>query len=195
MVTFGQVILGFAVLVVGYGLVRFLGTAHNNLVDARERYIRAWGNVEVLVERRYEELGDLIDVVREQVGHELDVLDRVIAARQEAIEAQTPVAIARAQLSVDQSVDELYDLADEYPDLEASDAFEELRQQIRANEQRLEDRREFYNDAVARYNARLAKLPEQLFAALYGFERREPFEASEAARDGVEVGRRLAGDD
>lgn len=195
MVTFGQVILGFAVLVVGYGLVRYLGTAHNNLVDARERYIRAWGNVEVLVERRYEELGDLIDVVREQVGHELDVLDRVIAARQEAIEAQTPVAIARAQLSVDQSVDALYDLADEYPDLEASDAFEELRQQIRANEQRLEDRREFYNDAVARYNARLAKLPEQLFAALYGFERREPFEASEAARDGVEVGRRLAGDD
>ena len=195
MVTFVEVIAGFAALLAGYGFVRYLGTAHNNLVTARENCIRAWGNVEVLIERRYEEVGDLVDVVREQIGHELDVLERVMQARQRAIDAQTPTAMARAQLHVDQSIDELYELAEEYPDLESSGAFEDLRDRISSNAQRLEDRRELYNDAVARYNARLGKLPERLFTLLYGYERREPFEATAEARSGLDIGERIGADD
>jgi LemA protein len=195
MIGFAEALAGFAALVVGYSTVRYLGASHNGLVESREECERAWSNVEVLLERRYDEIGNLVDVAREHVEYEKDVLQRVIDARRRAIKAQNPYDRAEADVVIRESVSELYKLSDEYPNLRADDAFDDLRTKITRLEQRIEDRREFYNESVARYNAGLERFPEAVFASRRGFERRQPFEASEAATSRFDVGARFASRD
>ncbi|PSP75700.1 LemA family protein [Halobacteriales archaeon QS_1_68_20] len=191
MSTFAVVVVGFALLVLLYSLVRYLGSAHNNLVEARERCEKAWSDVDVLLERRAEEVGRLADVAREHVSHEREVLEDVMEARKRAIEAQHPEEAADAMVALRESVENVYDLAGEYPELASSERLDELTTSIRTIEQRLENRREQYNEAVSAYNARLNKVPEWFVASYYGFERRTPFVASADARDGVNVSERL----
>lgn len=191
MVSFGEVIVAFAAVVLAYSLVRYLGATHNNLVDARGNVDRTWGNVEVLLQRRHDEVANLVDVASEHVETEQEVLAEVMVARERLVEAETPKQQAQADLVVRQAVEEVYQLPDDYPELRSHDHFTNLREKISRLEQRLEDRREYYNEAVARYNARLDCFPETVFASVQGYESREPFVADEAARDGVDVRERF----
>lgn len=191
MVTLVDVVVGFAAVLVAYSLVRYLGAAHNSLVDAHGNVDRTWGNVEVLLQRRHDEVANLVDVASEHVETEQEVLAEVMVARERLVEAETPKQQAQADRIVRQAVEEVYQLSDEYPDLQSHDHFTNLREKISRLEQRLEDRREYYNEAVARYNARLDRFPETVFASMQGYEPREPFVADEDARDGVDVRERF----
>jgi LemA protein len=86
----------------------------------------------------------------------------------------------------------VYTLSEEYPELRSNVRFDELTDSIRTLEQRIESRREQYNDAVSTYNARLERMPERFVADYRGFDRRIPFVASSDARDGVDVSERLS---
>lgn len=191
MSAFLYVVLGFGVLLVGYSAFQYLRRAHNRLMDAKENCEKAWSDIEVLLERRQSEVGDLIDLANEHVAHEREVLAGVIDAREGVVEAGTPDEAADLLVSLREATEEVYTLSDEYPDLASSERFDELSESIRNLEQRLENRREQYNEAVAAYNARLRKFPESTFANYYGFTRRESFVASPEAREGVDVGERL----
>lgn len=192
MVTYVDVVVGFGVLLLAYSTVRYLGSAHNHLVEARENVERTWGNVETLLQRRHDEVTELVDLAREHVDIEQDVLAEVFVARERLVEADTPKEQALADVKIRRAVDEIYQLSDDYPDLRADEHFEELRDTISELEQRLENRREYYNEAAARYNARLDRFPETVFATTRDYERREPFAADEAAREAVDIGERLA---
>lgn len=192
MVTFTTVLVLFAVVLMAYSVVRYLGAAHNNLIEARERCEKAWSDVEVLLERRAEEVGNLLDVTREHVSHERDVLEEVMEARERVIDVQSPEQASEAVVVMRDSLEEVYALSEEYPELRSSGRFDELTDSIRTLEQRIENRREQYNDAVSTYNARLEQMPERFIADYRGFDRREPFEASSEAREGVDVSERLS---
>lgn len=192
MVSAVTVIVGFAVVVTAYSIVRYLGGAHNNLVEARQRVDRTWGDVEVLLQRRYDELAELIDLAREHTEIEQEILAELVDARERLVEAETRTEQARADVVVRETVDEIYELSAEYPELHHDEHFENIRDTIAELEQRLENRREYYNEAVARYNARLDRLPEKAFASLNGYERQQPFAAADEAREGIDIGDRFA---
>lgn len=192
MVDYATVVLGFATVVGGYSAARYLGRVEATLLEASERCDRAWANVEVLLERRYDEVGSLIDLAVEHVEHEREVVRDLLDARERAIEAQHPPEAAAASVEVREALSDLYALADEVPELRSADRFDDVRDAIGETEQRLENRREYYNEAVAAYNVRLRRFPERLFARRHGLEPREPFRASAAAREGVDVGERFA---
>lgn len=192
MVGFTTVLVLFAVLLGAYSVVRYLGAAHNNLVETRERCEKAWSDVDVLLERRAEEVGSLVDVTREHVSHEREVLEDVMAARERVVEVQTPEQATEAVVAMRDSLEEVYALSEEYPELDSNERFDELTDSVRTLEQRIETRREQYNDAVRTYNARLDRVPERFVADFRGFERRTPFEASADAREGVDVSERLS---
>ncbi|WP_222916593.1 LemA family protein [Natrinema sp. SYSU A 869] len=189
---FGTVLLGFAVLIVGYSIVRYLGHAQTRVVDAHEHCEKTWADIEVLLERRQSELEQLIDLTNEHVAHERDLLAGLVDAREGAIEAQSPEEAAAVAVSLREATREVYALSDEHPELASNDRFAELSDSIQRLEQRLEDRREQYNEAVATYNALLNTFPESTFAGRRGFTRRQPFVASRGAHEGVDVGDRLA---
>lgn len=192
MVSYTTVIVGFAVVITAYSIVRYLGGAHNNLVEARQRVDRTWGDVEVLLQRRYDELADLIDLAREHTEIEQEILAELIAARERLAEAETRTAKARADREARETVTEIYELSAEYPELRHDEHFADIRDAISELEQRLENRREYYNEAVTRYNARLDRLPEKAFASVQGYEHQEPFIAADEARDGIDIRERFA---
>lgn len=187
MVGYTTVVLGFAATVGGYAAVRYVGRVERNLLEARERCDRAWANVEVLLERRHDEIGTLVDLAAEHVEHERAVLQDLLDARERAIEAQHPPEAAGASIEVREALTDLYALADELPALGSADRFADVRDSLTEIEQRLENRREYYNEVVAAYNARIARFPERLFAARHGLEPREPFRASPSAREEIDV--------
>lgn len=192
MVGFTTVLVLFAILLTVYSIVKYLGSAHNNLVEARERCEKAWSDVDVLLERRAEEVGKLVDVTKEHVSHEREVLQKVMDARERVIDVQNPEQAIEAVVAMRDSLEEVYALSDEYPELRSNKRFDELTDSIRTLEQRLETRREQYNDAVNTYNARLERIPERFIADYRGYDRRTPFVASADARKGIDVEERLS---
>lgn len=178
---------GLAVFTVGWYLRRMETT----LVAAREDCERAWSNVDVLLQRRHDEVGNLVDIAREYMSLERDVLEDVIEARDSALEANTPAEQAEAEVNVRESVAEFYTISEEYPELRTDEKFEDVRDSLQTIEQRLENRREYYNEAVMRYNALLERVPERYVAARRGYDPREPFEASEQATGDFSIRDRL----
>lgn len=189
---FGTVVVGFGALLVVYSVVRYLGHAQARLMEANERCEKTWADIEVLLERRRSELEQLVDLTNEHVAHERDLLAGIVDAREGAIEAQSPEEAAAVAVSLREATEEVYALSDEHPELASNDRFDELSRSIQRLEQRLEDRREQYNEAVASYNALLYTFPESIFARYHQLTRRQPFVASREAHEGVDVGERLA---
>ncbi|WP_415382097.1 LemA family protein [Halosimplex sp. TS25] len=188
---FVPVVGAFAVALVAWSALRYAKRAHDHLVDARENCEAAWSNVEVLLQRRHDEVGNLVELAGEYMSMERDVLAGIVEARDSAIEANSPEEAALAEAEIRDSIQEFYSIADEYPELRTDEKFEDVRDALQNVEQRLENRREYYNDAVRRYNALLEKVPERYVAARRGYEPREPFEATEAARGEFSVRERL----
>ena len=117
--------------------------------------------------------------------------DALVEARESAIEAGTPAEAAEAEVEIRESVREFYSLAEEMPELRTDEKFADVRDSLREIEQRLENRREYYNDAVRQYNALLEKVPERYVVARRGYDSREYFEADEAAKGEFSVRERL----
>lgn len=191
MTLYEYVVGGFAGLLLTWLVMSYFRRSHDALVDARESCDAAWGNVEVLLQRRHDEVGNLVEIAGEYMDMERDVLAGVVDARERAIEASTPGEVAAAQVEVRESVQEFYTLAEETPELRTDQKFEDVRDALQSIEQRLENRREYYNDAARRYNALIEKMPERYIAARRGYDRREPFEADEAAKSSFSVQDRL----
>lgn len=186
-----SVLGGFGAVLLGWLVLSSVRRAHDSLVEAREGCTSAWSNVEVLLQRRHDEVGNLIEIAGEYMDLERDILEDVITAREQAIEASSPEEVAAAQVDIRESVQEFYTIAEETPELRTDEKFADVRDSLQTIEQRLENRREYYNDAVRRYNALLEQVPERYIAARRGYERREPFEADEAATGSFSVRERL----
>jgi LemA protein len=188
---FELLVVGFGAVLVVWLVASYFRRSHDALVEARENCETAWSNVEVLLQRRYDEVGNLIDIASEYMDMERDVLAGVVEARESAIEAGTPAEAAEAEVEIRESVREFYSLAEEIPELRTDEKFADVRDSLREIEQRLENRREYYNDAVRQYNALLEKVPERYVAARRGYDSREYFEADEAAKGEFSVRERL----
>ncbi len=191
MVGLTTVIAGFGAVIASYGAVRYAGGVETTVLEAHERCERAWGNVEVLLERRHDEVGTLIDVAAEHVDHERAVIQTLVDARERAIEAQHPPEAADASIEIREALSELDTVVSEVPELQSAERFADLRNSVTEIERRLETRREYYNEAVAAYNVRIARFPERFVAARHGLEPREPYQASAAAHDAPNVRERF----
>lgn len=181
----------FGAALLGWAIAWYLRSAHDNLVDARENCESAWSNVEVLLQRRHDEVGNLVEIAGEYMDMEREVLAGVVEAREGAIEANSPEQAAMAEAEIRNSVQEFYSLAEEMPELRTDEKFADVRDSLQDVEQRLENRREYYNDAVRRYNALLERIPERYLASRRGYEPRDHFEADEAAKTDFSVSGRL----
>jgi len=182
---------GFGALLSGWLVVSSVRRAHNSLVTARKGCTSAWSNVEVLLQRRHDEVGNLVELAGEYMDLERDVVENIIDARERALDVSSPEEAAVAQVDIRDSVHEFYAIAEETPELRTDEKFADVRDSLQTVEQRLENRREYYNDAVRRYNALLEQVLERYIAARRGYKRWEPFEAAVEAKGSFSVRERL----
>jgi LemA protein len=157
--------------------------AYNGLIRRRNQIENAWSQIDVQLKRRLDLIPNLVETVKGYAAHERETLDNVIRARNAAMAApDTPNAQADANNQITGALRQLFALGEAYPDLKANQNFLALQEELTATEGRVAYARQFYNDSVLDYNNKLQQFPTMIFARMLKFERREYFEADEAAR-------------
>jgi LemA protein len=172
------VIIAILVVAALYGV-----WAYNGLIRRRNQIENAWSQIDVQLKRRLDLIPNLVETVKGYAAHERETLDAVIRARNAAMAApDTPNAQADANNQITGALRQLFALGEAYPDLKANQNFLALQEELTATEGRVAYARQFYNDSVLDYNNKLQQFPTMIFARMLKFERREYFEADEAAR-------------
>jgi LemA protein len=160
---------------------------YNELVGLRNENDRAFANIDVLLKQRHDEIPNLVACVKGYMEHERQTLEAVTLARTASIGAASIPQKAQADVRLTVALHTLFAVAERYPDLKANQNFLALQKRISELEERIADRREFFNDDVATYNTRIAQLPEVFLARRLGLRPRQLFQVSEAERQRVEL--------
>ncbi|NTU43893.1 MAG: LemA family protein [Nitrospirales bacterium] len=160
-------------------LAGYLVGVYNQLIQVRVNVDKAWSNIHVLEKQRYDELPKLVKVCETYMQFERETLERVIRARTLFMEAKGPAEVAKADSSLSSALKSLFAVAESYPDLKANQSFFQLQGRISQLENQIADRREFYNESVAIFNARIEQVPYVFVAQALRYEPREMYEVSE----------------
>lgn len=159
--------LGALMLLAGYAV-----TIYNSLVRLKHQVARSWADMDVLLKQRHDELPKLVDACRQYMEYERETLERVIAARSrvaDAREHQDMGELGAAETELRAGLGRLFALAENYPELKASESFQHLQGRISDLENGIADRREFYNASVNLYNVRIEQFPDLLVARPLGY--------------------------
>jgi LemA protein len=173
--------------VVVVGLLVWVVAGYNGLVSQRNRVQNAWATIDVQLKRRYDLIPNLLETVQGYAAHERDVLTAVTAARTAAMESSGVREQAKAENQLSRALFDLRAVAEEYPDLRASERFGQLQDELTNTEDRIAFARQAYNDTINRYDTKRQRIPTNLIANVGGFEAYEYFEADTDSRTPVQV--------
>ncbi|HTN78322.1 MAG TPA: LemA family protein [Acidimicrobiales bacterium] len=175
------------VLVLVVLLVVYVISVYNGLVKSKNQVESAWAQIDVQLKRRLDLIPNLVETVKGYAAHEKETLQGVIEARNKAMTASTVADQAAADNMITGALNKLFALQEAYPDLKANQNFLALQEELTATEGRVAYARQFYNDAVQKYNTKIATFPTVIFAGMLRFTEREYFEAEDTAREAPKV--------
>jgi LemA protein len=183
----GGVIQGAALLLFAVGVLVYTVILYNELVRLRNDNDRAWANIDVLLKQRHDEIPNLVETVKGYMQHEQKTLVAVTQARAASMNAASIGQKATADLMMTGALRGLFAVAENYPQLKANENFLMLQKRISELEERIADRREFFNDDVNTYNTRIGQIPEVFVASFMSLKPRAMFQVSNEDRKLVEV--------
>jgi LemA protein len=165
----------------------FFVTSYNRLVRLRNRSENAWAQVDVQLKRRHDLIPNLVETVKGYATHEQETFENVTRARAAAQSAQGPAQAAQAENFLTQALGRLIAVSEAYPQLRATENFQQLQAQLASTENKIATSRQIYNDTVLTYNNACQQVPSNIVAGAFGFNPREYFEIEpgEAAREPV----------
>ena len=178
-------IAAIAVFLVGCG-----ATKYNAMVNQEEEVSKAWNNVETQYQRRADLIPNLVNTVKGYAAHEKSTFEAVIAARAKATQVTvnpenlTPEKLQQyqaAQGEITSALGRLIAISENYPDLKANENFQELQAQLEGTENRINESRNKFNAAVKTYNVTVRTFPTNIFANIFGFDKKNGFEAEAGA--------------
>ena len=188
---------GLIITVVVIALVAIWGiSSYNGLVSMDENVSNSWANVETQYQRRSDLIPNLVNTVKGYAKHESETLESVMAARSQATQVKidpsncTPQQLAayqKAQGDVTTALGKLLAITENYPDLKANQNFLELQSQLEGTENRINVARKDFNDSAKEYNTSLRRFPRNIIASMFGFEKRNYFEAEAGAEKAPKV--------
>lgn len=188
---------GLIITIVVIALVAIWGIlSYNGLVSMDENVSNQWANVETQYQRRSDLIPNLVNTVKGYAKHESETLESVMAARSQATQVKidpsncTPQQLAayqKAQGDVTTALGKLLAITENYPDLKANQNFLELQSQLEGTENRINVARKDFNDTAKKYNTSLRRFPRNIVASMFGFEKRNYFEAEAGAEKAPKV--------
>ena len=153
---------------------------YNGLVRLNQQASEAWRDITVQLKRRYDLIPNLVNTVKGYAAHESGVFEEVTAARSNAMNAQGVAETAKAENQFSNTMKSLFAVAEAYPDLKASQNFQELQAEITDTEDKIQASRRFYNGSVRDLNTKIRVFPTVIFAKLFGFTERVFYELDDA---------------
>ena len=174
------------------GVVLLLGLIYilirNSIIGSRNRVDEAWSGIDVQLKRRHDLVPNLVETVKGYAQHERETFEKVTQARAAAMQAQGPAEASQAEGMLTQALGGLRVVAEQYPDLRATENFQQLSRNLSELEDEIQASRRIYNSNVQAYNTKIQVFPNSVVAGTGGFTAREFFEIEEAAeREPVSV--------
>jgi LemA protein len=171
----------FVAILVIAGLCLVTAFLYNRLVRDRNRVDAAWGDIDVQLQRRHDLIPQLVKAVDQYAGYERATLEVVTTLRTQAVEMSGSGATAELgdkEEALGKGVQRLIAVAENYPDLKANENFLNLQKELVETENYLQFARRFYNGSVRQLNTRIETVPDNVMAAVFGFEQRDFFQKS-----------------
>jgi LemA protein len=148
---------------------------YNGLVRLNVRSDEAWSDITVQLKRRADLIPNLVETVKGYATHEKQVFEDVTAARAATVSAKGPADAAKAENQFQQTLKSLFAVAEAYPDLKASQNFQELQGQLTDTEDKIQASRRFYNGVVRDFNTKRKVFPTSIFANMLGYRQDKEF--------------------
>jgi len=153
--------------------------SYNRLVTLRNRAKEAWADIDVQLKRRHDLIPNLVETVKGYAAHEKEVFEKVTEARTKAMGARESgdlKKMAEAENYLAQTLKTLFAVAENYPDLKASQNFLELQRELTDTEDKIMYARRFYNANVRDLNIAIESFPTNIVASIFGFKKMDLFE-------------------
>jgi LemA protein len=183
-VLIGLGVVGAVVLLI----VVWAVSLNNRLVALQENVHSAWGQVETVLQRRYDLIPNLVNTVKGYAKHEKDILEDVTRLRSQWASASTPNEKVKASGQMEGGLARLLLVAERYPELKANENFRDLQHELAGTENRITVERQRYNDAARIYNTSARQFPASVIAGMCGFSADALyFEADKAAKEAPKV--------
>lgn len=189
------IIIGVIVILVIFGYSSFKNT-YNSMVTMQEDVDGKWAQVENVYQRRADLIPNLVNTVKGYAAHEQETLEGVIEARSKAtsvnvdasnLTPETFAAFQQAQDGLSSALSRLMVVVERYPDLKANQNFLELQAQLEGTENRIAVERKKFNESTQRFNTYIKVFPKNLYANMFGFEKKPYFKAQAGAEKVPEV--------
>ncbi len=179
--------MGLALLAVIVLFGVFLVVMYNSLVQLRVRSDSAWSDIDVQLKRRHDLIPNLVETVKGYAAHEKSTFEDIAKFRSMAMQATGPVDKAAAENQLTGALKSLFAVAENYPELKASEEFTQLQGSLSQTEDSIQNSRRYYNAVVRDLNTRIQVFPTNILAGMFGFQPRQFFETTEADREPVAV--------
>jgi LemA protein len=169
------------ILVVLAVLVVAVIAIYNNLVRANVRTDEAWSDITVQLKRRLDLIPNLVESVKGYASHEKEVFENVTKTRANAMNAQGVAETAKAENQFEQALKSLFAVSENYPQLRATENFQQLQAELVDTEDKIQAARRFYNGAARDLNIKIKVFPTNIFAGMLGFKPRDFYETEDLA--------------
>lgn len=189
-IAIGIVLLGILLM------YSYFKNLYNQMVNKQEETTKQWANVENVYQRRMDLIPNLVSTVKGYANFEKETLTQVIEARAKATSVNikadnlSPEAMAQFQQAQDglgSALARLMVVVEKYPELKANQSFLELQAQLEGTENRIATERRKFNEVIQDYNMYIRRFPNNIFAGMFGFEKKGYFEATAGAEKAPEV--------
>src|SRR5258707_11539909 len=160
---------------------------YNSLVQLRVRCDSAWSDIDIQLKRRHDLIPNLVETVKGYAAHERGTFEDIAKYRSQAMQAATPEGKAVAENQLSGTLNSLFAVAENYPQLKASEEFTQLQGSLTRIEDSIQNSRRYYNAVVRDLNTRIQVFPTNILAGMFGFQGRQFFESAEAEREPVTV--------
>src|SRR5438445_13169659 len=160
---------------------------YNSLVQLRVRCDSAWSDIDVQLKRRHDLIPNLVETVKGYAAHEKGTFENVTKYRSMAMQATTPADKAVAENQLSGALKSLFAVAENYPQLKASEEFTQLQTSLSQTEDTIQNSRRYYNAVVRDLNTKIQSFPTNFIAGMFGFQQRQFFEVAETDREPVAV--------
>jgi LemA protein len=178
---------GIAFLIILVVIAVMLVGMYNSLVQMRVRCDSAWSDIDVQLKRRHDLIPNLVETVKGYAAHEKGTFENIAKLRSQAMQATTPEGKAVAENQLTGALKSLFAVAENYPELKASEQFTKLQGSLSETEDSIQNARSYYNQVVRDLNTTIQSFPNSILANMFGFQARQFFETTDADREPVAV--------
>jgi len=181
------ILIGLVLVLLVVGLLVYFITIYNSLVRLKNDIDKAWANIDVLLKQRHDELPKLIETCKGYMQYEQKTFLLITEARTAFMKATSVSEHAQADNMISSALKSLFAVSENYPELKANNNFMQLQKRISELEEKIADRREFFNDDVNTFNIRIQQVPDVFIAGMMHLQHHDLFKVTEEDRQDVEV--------